>query len=419
MRARCRLILGVLAILVGMPGCSEDTESPTAPHAGAAPSVVASATGLAFRQISAGDKHTCGVATDDRAYCWGSGFPGEVGHGVPNFQYCMDWDDCVTRPAAVVGGLRFRVVSAGYDHSCGVTTDDRAFCWGSNENGTLGIGATTGPDVCAGNESNWSCSTVPVAVLGGLRFRTVSAGFNHTCGITTDGLAYCWGSNASGQLGDGTTNTRPKPRLVAAGLRYHSVSAGAGYTCALTTDRWAYCWGGNASGQLGDSTHVARRLRPVRVAGGRGYRQLDAGWAHTCGIGSDSRAYCWGKGDVGQLGVGRVLTSLWPRRVAGGLRFDRVTAGSSHTCAEASDNRAYCWGLNSIGQLGDGTQTQRLAPVPVIGGLLFAQLTAGESHTCGRTATDVLYCWGDNRWGQLGDGTLDFRLTPTAVLGGS
>jgi alpha-tubulin suppressor-like RCC1 family protein len=372
---------------------------------------------LVFRQVSAGDEHTCAVTTDDRAYCWGGGFPGEVGDGQHHSEYCMDWDDCVTRPAAVVGGLRFRVVSAGAYHSCGVTTDDRAYCWGSNESGTLGIGTTTGPDICAGNESNWFCSTVPVAVFGGLRFRSVSVGRSHSCGVTTDGLAYCWGSNYWGQLGDGTTTSRLKPRLVAGGLHYGSVSAGSGFTCALTMDSRAYCWGANSSGQLGDSTHISQRLRPARVAGGRLFKQLDAGSAHTCAIAADSRARCWGDGDVGQLGIGRVLTSFWPRRVAGGLSFDRVTAGESHTCAEAADNRAYCWGLNSDGQLGDGSRTQRLRPAAVGGGLLFTQVTAGESHVCGRTAAGVVYCWGENRWGQVGDGTLDPRLTPTPVSG--
>jgi alpha-tubulin suppressor-like RCC1 family protein len=329
----------------------------------------------------------------------------------------MDWDNCITRPSAVAGGLRFRSVSAGFRHSCGVTTDDRAYCWGSNEGGRLGIGTSTGPDICAGNESNSSCSIVPVAVRGGLRFRSVSVGAAHSCGLTTDGSAYCWGGNYFGELGEGTTTTRLKPRQVVGGLHFVSVSAGSGYTCALTTDGRGYCWGANSSGQLGDSTHVNQRLRPVRVAGGHRFRQIDAGGAHTCAITANYRAWCWGKGDVGQLGIGRVLTSFWPRRVAGGLSFDRVTASDSHTCAEATDNRAFCWGLNHNGQLGDGTEIQRLAPVAAGGALLFTQLNAGEAHTCGRTAAGVLYCWGENRWGQLGDGTLDSRLTPTAVLG--
>jgi alpha-tubulin suppressor-like RCC1 family protein len=413
MRARFCLILAGLAILAGA-GCSDDAASPAAPVVETAPAVLASSAALVFRQVSAGGDHTCGVTTGDRAYCWGDNFMGQLGIGAYANQFCMDWDDCVTRPAPVVGGLRLRVVSAGFRHSCGITTDDRAYCWGWNMNGALGIGTSTGPDICVGNESDVWCSTVPVAVLGGLHFRNVSVGFSHTCAITVDGLVYCWGYNYSGQLGDGTTITRLKPRLVAAGLRFSSVSAGGGYTCALTTEARAYCWGYNANGELGDSTHVDR-LRPVRVVGGRKFRQLDAGLAHTCAIASDSRAYCWGKGDAGELGVGRVLTSFWPRRVAGGLSFDRVTTGDSHTCAEATDNRAYCWGYG----LGAGTELKHLAPVPVSGGLLFAQLAAGGSHTCGLPAVRAVYCWGENRFGQLGDGTLDFRLTPTAVLGPS
>jgi alpha-tubulin suppressor-like RCC1 family protein len=139
---------------------------------------------------------------------------------------------------------------------------------------------------------------------------------------------------------------------------------------------------------------------------------------HTCAIASSYRAFCWGKGDYGQLGTGRTLPkSLWPRGVAGGLTLDRVIAGDTHTCGEATNNRAYCWGRNFYGELGDGTTTQRLSPVAVTGGLFFSQLTAGDQHTCGRTSAAVAYCWGHNWRGQLGDGTTDARLTPTPVAG--
>jgi alpha-tubulin suppressor-like RCC1 family protein len=410
-----------MAVLVAVSGCREDGGSPTEPAWSVRlADVAAGTTALTFRQVSAGDSHTCGVATDDRAYCWGDGFPGKVGDGRFHSEYCMDWYECVSRPVAVIGGLRFRVVSAGHDHTCGVTTDDRAYCWGANRLGELGIGNSTGPDVCPGNESEAVCSLVPLAVTGGLRFRSVTAGGAHTCGLTTDGLVYCWGGNGSGQLGDGTTGVRARPELVAAGRRrFASLSAGVEHTCGLTVDNLAYCWGSNANGQLGDSSRVARRLRPVRVAGRRQFRQLDAGAFHTCAITLTSRAFCWGDGGAGQLGTGGTSRSLWPQRVAGGLSLERVTAGDSYTCAEATTNRAYCWGDNFSGQLGDGTRAARWTPVAVSGGLQFVQLTAGESHSCGRVTSGAVYCWGENRWSQLGDGTADDRLTPSPVLGPS
>jgi alpha-tubulin suppressor-like RCC1 family protein len=307
-------------------------------------------------------------------------------------------------PVPVLGGLKFRQVSAGQGHTCGVTTDNRAYCWGNNLFHQLGDGTTT-------------TRLTPVPVAGGLRFRQVSVGDYHTCGWTyPDSRAYCWGFNGWGGLGDGTNADRASPVAVAGGRVFRQVSAGFNHTCAVTPTYEAYCWGLNDRGQLGDSTEVAFRLAPVLVAGGHRFAQADAGLRQTCAVTSGGRAFCWGDGRQGQLGNGKTYLSFWPRRVAGTLYFTRVSVGNSHTCAETNENRAYCWGINYFGQLGDGTTTTRLTPVAVAGGLYFSQVSAGY-HTCGRTPEAVAYCWGDNFAGQLGDGTTTDRLVPTAVSG--
>jgi alpha-tubulin suppressor-like RCC1 family protein len=314
-------------------------------------------------------------------------------------------------PVAVLGGLSFRQVSAGHGHTCGVTTTDRAFCWGWNGFGQLGDGTAT------------QFRLTPVAVAGGLAFAQVDAGTYHTCGVTTAARhAYCWGYNLYGQLGDGTTAQRLTPVVVRGGRQFRQVSAAGFHTCGVTTTDRAFCWGWNRYGQLGDSTEVGSRLYPVPVAGGRRFRQvaaggIDAASEHTCGVTTGGRAFCWGNGTRGQLGNGKAYLSFWPRRVAGMLSFERVTAGGFHTCGETTDNRAYCWGDNGYGPLGDGTDTQRLTPVAVVGGRYFTQLSAGGFHTCGRTPGDVAYCWGANTYGELGDGTTTNRLTPVPVAG--
>jgi alpha-tubulin suppressor-like RCC1 family protein len=372
-------------LLVIALGCREDAESPTAPES--APALATTATtALAFYQVSAGVSQTCGVTTDSQLYCWG-------GSGS-------------LTPVAVAGGLSFRQVSAGYGHTCGVTTGYRAYCWGNNGFGQLGDGTTTN-------------RLTPVPVAGGHQFRRVEMNFGfHTCGVSyPDNRAYCWGSNAEGQLGDGTTTQRLTPVPVAGTLRFRQVGAGGFHTCGVTTDDRAFCWGFNHYGQLGDSTTMARRLRPVLVVGGHHFRQVGAGRYHTCAVTTTDRAFCWGNGRQGQMGNGKASTSFWPRAVAGGLYFDRVSPGGLHTCGETTSNRVYCWGSNTEGQLGDGTFTQRLKPVPVAGGLTFGQVSAGFYHTCGKTPAAVAYCWGSNWAGQLGDGTTTHRLTPVAVLG--
>ena len=140
-------------------------------------------------------------------------------------------------------------------HTCGVTTDDRAFCWGMGGEGQLGDG--TGTDHAA-----------PVAVAGSRRWGQVIAGASHTCGVTLADVALCWGLNQTGANGNGTTNPSSKPARVAGGIAFSRITTGVGggHTCALTPDAQVYCWGSNGDGQLGDGTRT-RRLAPVPVAG--------------------------------------------------------------------------------------------------------------------------------------------------------
>jgi alpha-tubulin suppressor-like RCC1 family protein len=407
-RNRCLPLLAP-AILIAALACSDQTDTLTAPEAEAvpAPALGAASSPLPFRQISSGFFHTCGVTTSDQAYCWGNNTLGQLGMGSRTGpEGCDRSATCSTRPVAVVGGLRFRSVSAGADHSCAVTYEDKAYCWGGNSSGALGDGT-------------YDLSSSPVAVAGGLHFRQISVGWNHTCAVTTDDLAYCWGRGSRGLLGNGSEEDRNAPVAVAGGLHFRALSAGGEFTCAITTTNRAYCWGSNFDGQLGDSTKVEFRTVPGPVSGGRSYRQIDAGGYHACALNLNSQAFCWGDGRVGQLGNGKTVLSRWPRRVLGGLTFDRVDAGTYHTCGETGGNRVYCWGYNSHGQLGDGTTTTRTTPVLVSGNVGFAHVSAGGYHTCGTTPTFAGYCWGRNMFGALGDGTLSKHLIPKPVLGPS
>jgi alpha-tubulin suppressor-like RCC1 family protein len=399
----------VPALMLAALSCREDAELPAAPESGAARDITPAAA-LSFRQVSAGNEHTCGLTTDNRAFCWGRNDHGQLGNRTDTGPETCDGFPCSTRPVAVAGGLRFRQVSAGGDHTCGVTTDDRAFCWGHNHQGQLGDGT-------------FRNRLVPVPVdAGGLQFRRVSAGGSHTCGVTTDNRAFCWGRNGQGRLGDGTTTDidRVRPVAVTGGLFFLQVSPGGDHTCGVTTANRVYCWGNNSYGQLGAGA-VGLSPTPIPIASGRRFREVTAGirfdFAYTCAVTTDDRAFCWGNGRFGQLGDGKSFLRLTPRAVAGGLHFRRVSAGGVHTCGVTTDDRAYCWG--SGGLLGDGTTTQRLAPVAVSGGLQFRQADAGGGHTCAVTTGNRAFCWGDNNNGQLGDGTTTVRLTPVAVAGAS
>jgi alpha-tubulin suppressor-like RCC1 family protein len=394
--ARPRSPIGYLApLFIGsILACGEELTAPVVSENTPNLETATAAASLAFYQVSGGGAHTCGVTTANRAYCWGLNFWGQLGDGTTTEHHT---------PVAVAGGLRFRQISTRRAGSCGITIDYRAYCWG----GEFGDG-TPG-------------DLTPTPVAGGRQFRWVDTGNGHTCGVSyPDGRGYCWGTNSDGQVGDGTTNPRPAPVAVAGGLRFGHISVGEDHTCGVTTDARAFCWGSNRYGQIGDRTEVSMRLTPTPVADGHRFRQLDAGVYYTCGVTTANRAYCWGNGRSGQLGNGKAYLSFWPRQVSGGLQFDRVTAGHAHTCGETTLNRLYCWGYNYSGQLGDGTTTTfRLTPVPVAGGLYFSQASAGAWHTCGKTAAGKGYCWGNNINGELGDGTTTNRSRPVAVAGGT
>jgi alpha-tubulin suppressor-like RCC1 family protein len=122
------------------------------------------------------------------------------------------------------------------------------------------------------------------------------------------------------------------------------VSVGYYHSCAVNPSNIAYCWGGNRNGALGDSSSVVSRSTPSRVAGAHAFRTPDAGGRHTCAVTTGNRAYCWGDGRGGALGNGKAYLSFWPRAVAGGLSFDRVSAGLDQSCVETTTNRPYCWG---------------------------------------------------------------------------
>jgi len=164
------------------------------------------------------------------------------------------------------------------------------------------------------------------------------------------------------------------PAPVAGGLRFRKVAAGLWHTCGVTVDYLAYCWGWNNYGQLGDGT-AERRLAPVAVVGGLQFKDVAVGTQHTCGVTLSDRSYCWGRNDLGQLGIGTRDTRKRPVPVVGGLRFETVTTGFSerdsvsglHTCGLTTDEIAYCWGANRFGQLGNPVQGFSAVPVRVSG----------------------------------------------------
>lgn len=307
----------------------------------------------------------------------------------------------VTAPIFVVGGRHFRQLAAGRIHTCGLTADSTAYCWGGNGAGQLGHG-------------DLSADTVPLPVTGGLHFASITAESDHTCGIASGGAAYCWGTNFYGELGagSGSPGSSATPLPVVGGLSFSMLSAGSYHTCGIASDSTAYCWGYNQSGSLGDSTTTDRNA-PVRVAGGLKFVTMASGNLHTCAITAIGNAYCWGAAGAGQLGDNSsALQQNAPDSVhAGGVTFSEIAAGYNHTCARATSGDIYCWGDNAYGQRGPNGGA---IVVPV--GLSGTAVVTGGWHSCAVTAAGA-YCWGFNDSGQLGSGGYSGTAVPVKVLG--
>jgi len=227
-------------------------------------------------------------------------------------------------------GTGFKRVVAGWLHACGITTSDTVLCWGDNRSGQLGIGGIDAAEVPATEHR------VPAPISSDEKFADLSLGATQTCGITLDHRAFCWGTNATGQLGDGTTTSRGTPTLVAGGLKFVAIAVSSGFaggtnvippvtgaqgsvghTCALTVSGAPYCWGWNSDGQLGDGTTIERHA-PVAVQGSLTLTTIGAGGASTCGM-RQRAVWCWGANRSGQLGNGSIASSVIP--VAVGAPF--------------------------------------------------------------------------------------------------
>ena len=241
-----------------------------------------------WKIVSAGTLHSCGLKTDDTAWCWGYN-TGSLGDGTTN--------NSLT-PIEVSGSATWKIIAAGNRSSCGIKSDGSAWCWGENSNGG---GAQYGR---LGNGST-SNRTSPREVSGSATWKTIDVGTVHTCGIKTNDTAWCWGANSNGQLGDGTSGTdRLSPVEVSGSATWKAISAGGTHSCGLKTDGTAWCWGRNNGGQVGDNTSGTDRLSPVEVSGSATWKSISAGRSHSCGVKTDNTAWCWGFNWSGKVGYG-------------------------------------------------------------------------------------------------------------------
>lgn len=250
------------------------------------PVPVAVATTLRFRSLAAGAWHTCGVALDGSAHCWGYNWYGQLGDGT--------FSEAVPSPTAVSSEASFDSIAAGHYHTCGVTTDARTFCWGYNRGGPLGVGY-----------SSYS-EPLPLETSGGVSFVEVTLGNAFTCARTEAGTAYCWGGNGSGVIGQGSASAYeafPTPTPVLGDHSFVQIDAGTSHNCGIDGAGRALCWGGNGWGELGQGYTSSSIPEPTPVPD-LTFTEITAGGRHTCARRTDGQVSCWGRNSMGQLGHG-------------------------------------------------------------------------------------------------------------------
>jgi alpha-tubulin suppressor-like RCC1 family protein len=319
-------------------------------------------TPLRFSAISAGASHNCGLTAEGSIACWGQDAYGELG-SQEDEQRCTvagSTMPCRASPRLIAGAPRFASVAAGNSHTCGVDREGRARCWGVSSDGQLGA-PPEGP-ACL---FDFACSRAMVVAESPVRFASLAAGEHHTCGLTAGGAAYCWGSNAGGRL---LGNARAPALMrfhdepcthvaqpVTGGLAFGALSSSDHHTCGLTREGRAYCWGDNESGQLGTGGG-AGVAAPTLVAGDLRFTSIAAGGKHTCALTAEGVAHCWGSNEHGQLGRGGAGgdAGTTPGRVAGELRFASIGLGWRVSCGVTRGGEVYCWGADGEGELGDG-----------------------------------------------------------------
>jgi alpha-tubulin suppressor-like RCC1 family protein/alpha-beta hydrolase superfamily lysophospholipase len=358
--------------------------------------------------IAAGAEHTCARLSNGTVKCWGAGAGGRLGNGGTS--------NALT-PVTVTGISTGLSVAGGANHSCARLTDSTLKCWGANSDGQLGNGTLTG-------------STTPVAVTGITDALEVSGGGidtlgrSFTCAYLSGGGLKCWGANNNGELAQGTGNIQRLPVSILPTTlnRATDIVAGANHTCVLWDTGSVKCWGANASGQLGNGTTTDAKL-PVDVTGITTATTISAGDAHTCVRLSDGAVKCWGAGSSGQLGNGGASNATTPVTVSGISTATGIGVGARNSCARLSDSTLACWGRNTDGELGSGSVGgTSTTPVAVSGISSAVAVAAGgepgtTGHTCALLSTGAVMCWGKNATGQLGTGNTTSSSTPVQVSG--
>ena len=386
---------------------------------------------LAIRivKVSNGSYHSFGLTSDGRIYAWGRNTSGELGIGTTLAR--SNVPIAVKTTGTPMDGKVVKQVEGGgrYEgsHSIALASDGTVYTWGLNQYGQLGNNTTTN-------------SRSPIAVqvagtpLAGKTIVQIAAGADHSLALDSDGALYAWGSNAYGQLGNGTTTNSSVPVAVKiagtplAGKTIVQIAAGANHNMVLTSDGAVYTWGWNYHGQLGNNTKtnsntiVAVQTISTPIAGKK-IVKIAAGQGHSLALTDDGMVYTWGRNDTGQLGNNATTDVMLPVTVTvtgtpmSNKTIVEIASGARHSLAIDSSGKVYAWGHNGSGQLGNNLTVNALTPVavqaPADKNIIQVSGSGWLGASSSALASDgTVYSWGRGFDGQLGDGTNNDSSVP-------
>lgn len=317
----------------------------------------------------------------------------------------------VAVPASARGAApKVIAISAGDWHTCALLNTGTVTCWGTNATGQLGDGT-----------KNDGPTPVVVQNMGG-KAKAIATGSIHSCALLQDGTVRCWGANQYGQLGyntNGQDSTQPGSVLLQTAAI--AISAGPNNTCAILVDHTAWCWGANGRYQLGNgSTTDPTSSSPVQVSIDEPATAISIGGEHACALFANGKMKCWGDNTHGQLGNGSIsaVKQSTPVAVAGlTASVTAISAGYFHTCALLTTKRVMCWGKNLGDALGYGNPGAEYPTPGLAAGVSGVQGIDSDMGSNCVVAGGAAKCWGQNDMGQLGDGTMSNRIAAATVSG--
>lgn len=382
--------------------------------------------------IEANENISCAILFNGGLRCWGEAAEGKLGNNQASTNSLIS--QTVHSDTSSSGWEDWVQVTALGQGVCGLRANGTVWCWGDASLGALGNNQTTTDalrpvqvhsDVSATGWSDW---------------KYISGNLGTACGIRTDGSAWCWGDDNFGKMGNGADPSSSRPNLVQTDTGpggwydWRTIDVGGYKTCGIRTNGTAWCWGAAGTGQLGNNTTTPHQSRPVQVVDSAGtgnwsnWISICSGASHGCGVRTDGSAWCWGLNSDGRLGDNSLVNSPKPVQVrdsTGGASYwydwKGITCGNISNCGWRANGTAWCWGAGGSGRLGNNSTAQSQYPVQVhsdssaTGWTDWVAISIKNNHTCGVRANGSLWCWGPGGLGQLGDNGTSNRLRPVRV----